>query len=68
MLPHDPVCFDTTCERGSGVDDGVTTPSEEISNDVRSALDRRDCAASILEESIIRDGIAMVEVFFLCNV
>ena len=60
ILPHVPVCLGSTCDRGSGVEDGVTTlPSISIA--VSNALDSKDCAAaSILAERTIRDdGIAI---------
>ena len=61
ILPQDPVCLGSTCDRGSGVEDGVTTLSV-ISSAVSKALDSTACAASILAERIIRDddGIAML--------
>ena len=60
ILPQDPVCLGSTCDRGSGVEDGVTTLS--ISSAVSKALDSTACAASILAERTIRDddGIAML--------
>ena len=61
ILPHDPVCLGNTCDRGSGVEDGVTTLAV-ISSAVSKALDSTACASSILAERIIRDddGIAML--------
>ena len=61
ILPHDPVCLGNTCDRGSGVEAGVTTLGV-ISSAVSKALDSTACASSILAERIIRDddGIAML--------
>lgn len=54
MLPLDPVSRGRIVERGSGADDGFTTPSSPMSRAVRRAADSADCAASIFDERAMR--------------